>query len=203
MLPSFLKSPLIKLFVYNLRHCDPSKCTGLRLGRKGLAKVIYSLRQIPKGGILLNPFALDVLSPSDRFYAEKGGLLVLDCSWERVEESFRPKIPAVNRCLPYLVAANPTNYGKPTKLSSVEALAAALYILGFRDEARRILSIFKWGPTFLDLNKEALDSYSMAKNSLQVLEAQRLFMPEIPFHSPKDSKTFVARRAGAEDGFRG
>jgi pre-rRNA-processing protein TSR3 len=75
-----------------------------------------------------------------------------------------------------LIAANPVNYGKPTKLSTVEALAAALFILGFREKAERLLSVFKWGSSFLSLNKELLETYAGAHNSSEVVELQREFM---------------------------
>ena len=81
------------------------------------------------------------------------------------------------RCLPYLVAANPVNYGVPTKLSTVEALASALYIAGHRDEAKRLLSIFKWGPNFVELNLELLESYAHARDSAEVVELQERFIP--------------------------
>jgi pre-rRNA-processing protein TSR3 len=75
--------------------------------------------------------------------------------------------------LPILVAGNPVNYGKLTKLSTVEALAAALFIAGFREEASRLLSIFKWGHTFLEINSERLQAYANAKDSAEVVELQK------------------------------
>jgi len=76
-----------------------------------------------------------------------------------------------------LVAANPTYYGRPTILSTAEALAAALFILGERSRAKEILSIFKWGPTFLELNHEPLEAYANADDSTEVVALQRQFMP--------------------------
>jgi pre-rRNA-processing protein TSR3 len=68
------------------------------------------------------------------------------------------------------------NYGTPTKLSTVEALAAALYIAGFSEEAERLLSKFKWGLGFIRLNQKYLNAYANAKDSAEVVELQRKFM---------------------------
>jgi pre-rRNA-processing protein TSR3 len=68
------------------------------------------------------------------------------------------------------------NFAIPTKLSTVEALSAALYIAGFKKEAFELLSIFKWGHTFIELNREKLESYAGAKNSRAVVELQRKFI---------------------------
>lgn len=86
--------------------------------------------------------------------AAQHGLVVLDFSWENLARML-PR-PTINgRVLPKdppLLAGNPINYAKPGKLSSVEALAAALIILGEVIQAKEILSKFTWGHTFLELN---------------------------------------------------
>jgi pre-rRNA-processing protein TSR3 len=81
------------------------------------------------------------------------------------EGVFDRNIPGNNRRLPTLLAGNPTNYGIPGRLSTAEALAAALILTGFRQPAGVILSLFKWGETFLSLNHDPLEKYSAAKSS--------------------------------------
>lgn len=54
--------------------------------------------------------------------------------------------------MPYLIATNPVNYGKPWKLNCAEALAAAFYITGYEDYGRRLLQHFGWGDSFWKVN---------------------------------------------------
>ena len=128
---------------------------------------------------MLNPFSEIALSPADGKRLRDFGLVALDCSWEHAQEVLLGHVRGTSRCLPFLIAGNPTNFGKPTKLSTVEALAAALHVAGFKEEAADLLSIFKWGHTFLDLNRERLDGYATAKDSSEVVELQRHFMERI------------------------
>jgi pre-rRNA-processing protein TSR3 len=162
--------------VYHARQCDPKKCTALKLGRHGLIRIVSQLRFLPKRAIVLNPFSETAFSPADRQRIEGHGLAALDCSWEHAEKVLSGHVRGTSRCLPLLVAGNPVNFGKPTKLTTVEALAAALIIAGFEEEARELLSVFTWGHTFLDLNGEKLEKYSTARNSAEVVELQKTFM---------------------------
>jgi len=167
----------LKIVVYHARQCDPRKCSSLKLKRHSLIRVVYRLRMLPRGAIVLNPFSEKAFSTADRERIEKRGLAALDYSWRCTENARLIPLFGESRSLPYLVAANPVNYGTPTKLSTVEALAAALYIIGYREQAEQLLSIFKWGPEFIRLNQRFLDAYAQAKNSTAVVEMQKRFMP--------------------------
>jgi pre-rRNA-processing protein TSR3 len=125
--------------------------------------------------VVLNPFSEIAFSPADRQRVEEFGLAALDCSWEHAEKVLLKRVKGTSRCLPILMAGNPVNFSKATKLSTVEALAGALYIAGFKQEAREILSIFVWGHTFLELNQELLETYASAQDSTEIIEMQRGF----------------------------
>ena len=104
-------------------------------------------------------------------------ILAVDCSWENAEHSF-DFLDKRNhsRALPFVVAANPVNYGKPFKLTTLEALAATLYMLDEQDVAKEILNLYKWGPHFLELNKEPLEEYRKAKNSGEIIKIMNQYI---------------------------
>jgi len=143
-------SPM-ELLIYHADQCDPKKCSGRKLARFELARLTRHINQL-RPFLVLSPFSEKALSPADR---GTRGLAALDCSWAHAEEVFA-RFKLQERALPFLVAANPVNYGKPFKLSTVEALAAGLVILGEPEQARSILSKFNWGYVFLELNREPL-----------------------------------------------
>lgn len=162
----------VRIYVYLMKQDDPKKCTSAKLVRFNLATPIYSMRNIPYKGVLLNPFSQHILSPEDKELL-KHGLVAIDCSWKNCGEVFMRKWRGIHRRLPTLWAANPIHYGYPSILSSAEALAAALYITGHRSQATRTLSIFKWGPTFFTLNKSVLDDYYECGCVEEVLKVER------------------------------
>jgi len=167
----------IDITVYHAGQCDPKKCTALKLKRHQLIKIVRQVRWLPRGAVILSPFSKKAFSPADKERLKNRGLAALDCSWAHADDLFKFSMRGALRCLPYLVAANPVNYGIPTKLSTVEALASALYVTGYRDKAERLLSLFKWGPNFLELNRELLEAYVQTRDSSEVVEVQKRFIP--------------------------
>ena len=132
--------------------CSPKKCTAVKLNNLGLLQLIPKITGKLNKGVLLNPFAQNELSIKDRALVLKFGIIVIDCSWKKIL-GFKGFNAINSRKLPPLVAANPINYGKWEKLSSMEALAAALFITGFNDLAELLLSKFSWGMQFKELNQ--------------------------------------------------
>lgn len=59
--------------------------------------------------------------------------------------------------MPYVVAGNPVNYGKPYQLSCAEALATGLCALGYQDQAQYIMSKFGWADGFWSINEHILE----------------------------------------------
>lgn len=125
-------------------------------------------------GVVLSPMGRCCVSRADRDLVASKGLAVVDCSWARLDDVpfARIRSPAP-RLLPWLLAANPVNYGRPAKLSCAEALAGALHICGFATEARAVMARFKWGHSFLSLNGALLDAYAACESSAKVIEVQQ------------------------------
>ena len=140
--------------------------------RSNLVRVLSKLSRIPRNTLLLDPTAEQALSPADR---PVRSITVLDCSWEVLDTSavstFRK-----HRALPFLVAANPVNFGRPWRLTSVEAFAAALIILGEPDQASVVLATQGWGTRFIELNEEPLRLYAQASDSREVIGIQEQYL---------------------------
>jgi len=167
----------MKLFVYHANEDDPKKCSAKKLARFGHVKLETNIRRTPKNAILLNPFSKKSLSKEDLKISEKNGILAVDCSWKNAETSFDYLDKRCNsRALPFLIAANPVNFGKPFKLTTLEAFSSALYILGKIEKAKELLTLYKWGISFLTLNKEPLEDYRKAKNSIEIIKIMNEYM---------------------------
>jgi pre-rRNA-processing protein TSR3 len=162
----------VRISIFHAAQDDPKKNTALRLKRRGFARIVTRLRFLPKRAIVLNPFSEIAFSPADRERLEQFGLAALDCSWEHAQKVMGEHVRGTSRCLPILIAGNPVNFGKLTKLTTAEAIAAALYIAGFKDESEQLLSIFTWGHTFLEVNNMLLSNYVLAKGSAEIVEMQ-------------------------------
>ncbi|CAD7953519.1 unnamed protein product [Amoebophrya sp. A120] len=167
-----------KVCMFEFKQNDPKMDTGMKICRLGLATArsvsgngggggsSSSATSSSYQGIVLSSETSVCISPKDRDIIEKSGIAGINCSWNRLTEIPFQKLGKQknHRTLPYLLAANDTNYGKPYKLSTAEAIAACLWVTGFKKDAELILSKFKFGDHFIDLNREFLELYSCGGN---------------------------------------
>ena len=164
--------------MWDFGQCDAKRCTGRRLSRRGLLPTL-SLTSVHRG-LLLSPEGGCPVSPADAAHVRTSGLAVVDCSWKLVEGvPFHKLRSGPPRLLPYLVAANTVNYGKPYRLTCAEALAAALVIVGLRPDAEALMAEFAWGAEFLRINAVLLGRYAAAADAPGVLAVQAAWLEQL------------------------
>ncbi|CAA9990993.1 ribosome biogenesis protein TSR3, putative [Plasmodium knowlesi strain H] len=163
----------IKLFMFDYNECQNQKCS---------CKKLYRFKKIKKApmnkkfkGIVLTPFCDKFFSTNDKGTMEKFGLSVIDCSWKSLDLLKKSKF-ANQRKLPYIIAVNSINYGKPYKLSCLESLAFCLYVCGYNKQCTDILNIYKWSSSFVSLNGELLDMYKLCNTHEEVKNAEDEFI---------------------------
>ena len=172
---------MIPILIYDKDQCDPKKCTAKRMEKFGLGKEV-PLNRIPPGSVVLSPFGEKTLSPADIKYARRG-LVVMDLTWTHIDEL--PKVRGAKaRKLPYLLASNPINWGRPWNLNSAEAVLASLIIMGQDEQAELFMPRFNWAPEFVVLNKALLDEYKAASDDEDVDRIQQEYIDSVT--APKD-----------------
>jgi pre-rRNA-processing protein TSR3 len=168
-----------QVVLFEYKQNDPKRDTGMKLVRKGLARSLHP--GAPFKGIVLSAQGRSVLSAADAALITTAGIAAVNCSWNRLDEI--GNTPGGNlgrhRKLPFLVAANPINYGKAFKLSTAEAIAGGLMIAGFADDAYRLTEKFSWHDEFWRLNSDMFEAYSKCQSSREIIQVQDMFMAPV------------------------
>ena len=160
----------------------PRACTGRRLVRLGLARQLRTASA--EKAVVLDPYAPVPLTAADRPRALASGLVAVDCSWNRLSAAHArnsralPLASSHARRLPMLMATNPQHFGRLGELNTVEALAAALYLLGEPSEAETLLAGFAGGSAFLSVNGERLARYARASSASELVREERSLFGE-------------------------
>ncbi|KAH7325074.1 hypothetical protein B0I35DRAFT_174810 [Stachybotrys elegans] len=184
--------PAFKAACWDLGHCDPKRCSGKKLMKLGLMRELHMGQR--HNGVIITPNGKHVISPADRELMDHYGAAVVECSWARTKEVQWNKVGGkCERLLPYLVAANTVNYGKPWRLNCVEALAAAFYICGHPDWAEQALAPFSYGQSFLDINSSLLKKYAACTDEASVKATEQEWMDRL------DREYAESRQEGDDD----
>lgn len=144
-------------------------------------------------GVIITPNGKHVVSPADKDLLETYGAAVVECSWARTKEIQWNKVGGkCERLLPYLVAANTVNYGKPWRLNCAEALAAAFAICGHLDWATQVLEPFSYGEAFLKINASLLRKYAECEDEKAVKKTEEEWIERL-------EKEYADNRDGGSD----
>lgn len=167
-----------KAACWDLGHCDPKRCSGKKLMKLGLMRELHMGQR--HNGVIITPNGKHTISPADRELMDTYGAAVVECSWARTKEVAWNKVGGkCERLLPYLVAANTVNYGKPWRLNCVEALAAAFYICGHPDWAEEVLKPFSYGESFLQINSSLLKKYAKCADEAEMKQTEKDWMERL------------------------
>ncbi|ORZ33559.1 hypothetical protein BCR44DRAFT_1438218, partial [Catenaria anguillulae PL171] len=170
----------VPLAMWDFAHCDPKRCSGKKLARLGLIRTLKVSQRFP--GIILTPEGKRAISPLDRAIVLSHGLCVVEASWARLDEVPFERIRSPHdRLLPFLVASNPVNYGRPWKLNC--------------DYGDELMSRFTWGHAFYELNEMLFEKYAACKDSAEVVAVQNEYIKELEDEQAAQKQ----RRARATD----
>ncbi len=80
-------SPMtIPTAMWDLGQCDPKKCSGRKLVRLGVTRLLKL--QEPFHGIVLTPTGTKYIDPeTDADIMRQGGVAVIDCSWAQLDKT--------------------------------------------------------------------------------------------------------------------
>ena len=103
--------------------------------------------------------------------------------------------------MPYLVAANSVNYGRPWRLNCAEALAACFFICGHEDWAHEVLAHFSYGEPFLEINAQLLKRYAACADEEEIKKAEEIWLAKI--EREYSESRIAGNDAGKEDAWKG
>ncbi|CAJ1930414.1 unnamed protein product [Cylindrotheca closterium] len=167
----------LRLRMWDFAQCDPKRCSGARLARRGIFEKMPL--KSPFRGIVLDPEAKIPVSPADLEILENAGMSLIDCSWARLQEiPFKQMRSGHHRLLPFMVAANTVNYGRPFKLNCAEACAATLSICGKTEAAKAVMNEFSYGEEFLSLNAQVFEMYAACTDAEDIVRKQNAWLEE-------------------------